>query len=59
MKYTCKGLVRSQSLIEPKSFQSLLHPIPVDITMLMYHFHMFCLGCMPEIHVLEYQMSHP
>lgn len=58
MKSTCKDLVGSQSLIEPKSFQFLLYSIPINIKILMYHcFHVYFLDCMPEIHVLRHQKS--
>ena len=55
MNDTYKDLVGPQSLIEPKSFQYLLHSIPIDIKISMYHFHICHLDYMPEIHVLEYQ----
>ena len=55
MNYTCKDLDGPQSLVEPKSFQYLLHSIPIDIKTSVYHFHIYHLDYMPEVHVLEYQ----
>lgn len=48
MNYTCKDLVGPQSLTEPKSFQYLLHSIPIEVKTSVYHFHIYHLDYMPE-----------
>lgn len=54
IKYTCKGLVGSQSLIDSRGFQVLLYSVPIDIrTLACYYFHTHFSDRMPEIHLLK------
>lgn len=54
MKYICKGLVGSQSVIESKGFQFLLYSSPIDVKSSLCHYlHVHGLEYMPEGHALK------